>query len=419
MVSFIHAADIHLDSPLLKLERYEGAPVEALRGASRKALDNLVALAVDRAVDFVLIAGDLYDGSWRDYNTGLFFASRMSRLGEANIPVFLIAGNHDAASRMTRSLRLPDNVHQFPVDRPDTVRLDDLGVAIHGQGFAVRAVKQNLAASYPPAVAGCLNIGLLHTGAMGGNYHAPYAPCTLDDLRSRGYDYWALGHVHERKVLCERPYVAFPGNIQGRHVRETGPRGCFHVVFDGVDPTVRFRALDTIRWEILQVDASGCEDGFAVLDRFQDLLLDRLAENGGLPLAVRVEIRGQSPAHGDLSARPGRWVNEIRLAGADVSGGRVWIEHVKMATSDPAGIDPRTADGPRGEILAFLEDLRTDPTGPLHPEGLLSDLIKKLPRELKEGEEGIRPDDPEWLAEMLDTVRPFLLQRLSARRPDS
>ena len=163
MVSFLHAADLHLDSPLRKLERYEGAPAETLRSATRGALDNLVALALDRAVDFVLIAGDIYDGSWRDYNTGLFFASRMSRLGEADIPVFLIAGNHDAASRMTRSLRLPENVHQFPVDRPDTVRLDRLGVAIHGQGFASPAVKENLAAAYPPAVPGYVNIGLLHT----------------------------------------------------------------------------------------------------------------------------------------------------------------------------------------------------------------------------------------------------------------
>ncbi len=419
MVSFLHAADIHLDSPLLKLERYEGAPVEALRSATRRALDNLVALAVDRAVDFVLIAGDLYDGTWRDYNTGLFFASRMSRLGEAGIPVFLIAGNHDAASRMTRSLRLPENVHTFPVDRPGTVRLADLRVAIHGQGFATPAVKQNLATGYPPAVPGHFNIGLLHTGAMGSNHHAPYAPCTLDDLRTQGYDYWALGHVHERKVLCERPYAAFPGNLQGRHVRETGPKGCLQVIVENGDPSVRFRPLDTVRWEVLRVDAAGCDDGYAVVDRFQEILSDRLAENGSVPLAVRVVIEGRTPAYDDLAARPERWINEIRLTAADASGGRVWIERVDTTSASPGRTDPHPADGPLGEILSFLEDLRSDPVGPLQPEALLSDLIKKLPRELREGEEGIRPEDPAWLSEMIESVGPLLLARLSGREPES
>lgn len=418
MVSFLHAADLHLDSPLLKLERYEGAPVEALRSATRRALENLAALAVDRGVDFVLIAGDIYDGTWRDYNTGLFFASQMSRLGEAGIQVFLVAGNHDAASRMTRSLRLPENVHRFPVEEPGTVRLDELGVAVHGQGFATPAVNRNLAAGYPPALPGYVNIGLLHTGAMGGNHHAPYAPCTLDDLRSKGYDYWALGHVHERKVLSERPFVVFPGNIQGRHARETGPKGCLSVTIDGAGPEVAFHPLDAIRWEILRVDASTCQDGFAVLDRFQDLLSDRLAENGGLPLAVRVEIAGATPAHGDLAARPGRWVNEIRLAGADAGAGRVWIERVNIRTSPPPGIDPPDADGPLGEILTFLDDLRDDPKGLLDPEALLADLMKKLPRELKEGEDGIHPDDPDWLAGTLESVGPLLLERLSSRKPD-
>jgi DNA repair exonuclease SbcCD nuclease subunit len=108
MIRFLHAADIHLDSPLTGLERYEGAPVEELRGATRRALENLVELAIERELDFVLIAGDLYDGDWKDHNTGLFFVDRMNRLREAAIPVVIISGNHDAANRMTRSLRRPD-----------------------------------------------------------------------------------------------------------------------------------------------------------------------------------------------------------------------------------------------------------------------------------------------------------------------
>ena len=225
-ISFLHAADIHLDSPLKGLERYENAPVERIRGATRRAFTRLIDLAIEKRVDFVLIAGDLYDGDWRDYNTGLYLVRQLGRLRDARIPVFVIAGNHDAANKMTRMLRLPDNVRFLAHDRPETVRLDDLGVAIHGQSFAKAAVTENLAAAYPAPVSGYINIGLLHTGMGGADGHERYAPCTLEELRLRGYDYWALGHIHARQVLCNDPPVVFAGNVQGRHIRETGPKGC-------------------------------------------------------------------------------------------------------------------------------------------------------------------------------------------------
>jgi len=139
---FLHTADIHLDSPLQKLERYEGAPVEALRQATRRALENLVELAVAEQVAFVLIAGDLYDGDWKDYNTGLYFVSQMRKLREAGVAVYIIAGNHDAENRITKTLRLPEGVHFFPTDGPDTVHLVDPDVAIHGQGFAAPSVRK-------------------------------------------------------------------------------------------------------------------------------------------------------------------------------------------------------------------------------------------------------------------------------------
>src|SRR5829696_667564 len=136
MLKFLHAADVHLDSPLRGLERYDGAPVEEIRGAARRAFENLVDLALAEEVAFLLLAGDLYDGDWKDYNTGLFFAAQMRRLEEAGTPVFVISGNHDAASQITRVLRPPDNVKVFSTRKPETVELKGLEVALHGQGFA-------------------------------------------------------------------------------------------------------------------------------------------------------------------------------------------------------------------------------------------------------------------------------------------
>ena len=222
---FLHAADIHLDSPLQGLAGHEGSTAERIRTATRDAFDQLVGLAIQEQVAFLIIAGDLYDGDWRDYKTGLFFVSQVGRLHKAGIPVYLLYGNHDAESQITRRLTLPENVSVFNSRKPQSFRLDDLDVVLHGQSFRQRDVTDNLALTYPEPVAGAFNIGVLHTGLGGMGSHENYSPCSLNELVNKGYDYWALGHVHQAKVLHERPHVVFPGNLQGRHVRETGAKG--------------------------------------------------------------------------------------------------------------------------------------------------------------------------------------------------
>ena len=157
--------------------------------------------------------------------TGLFFISQMVRLRDAGIPVYLIAGNHDAANKMTKTLEMPDNVHMFSAKRPQTLTLGEIGVAIHGQSFATEAVTEDLAARYPANASGMFNIGLLHTCATGSGEHERYAPCTLDGLRGKEYQYWALGHIHKREILHRDPLIVFPGNLQGRHIRETRAQG--------------------------------------------------------------------------------------------------------------------------------------------------------------------------------------------------
>ncbi len=420
MVTFLHAADIHLDSPLLKLERYEGAPVDALRGATRRALENLVELALSIPVDFVLIVGDLYDRDWKDYNTGLYFAAQMSRLREADIPVFLIFGNHDAASRITRTLRLPANVRQMPSDRPATIRLDTHGVAIHGQGYTAPKVTRDLSAAYPPRLDGYFNIGMLHTSANGREGYEPYAPCRIEDLVGKGYDYWALGHVHEREIIHETPHIVFPGNIQGRHIREVGPKGCCLIeVDDGNNVNLEFRALDVIRWARLGVDISSASDGDAALDLFCDALETALAEADGLPLAARVELTGPCRAHDILSGDADHWIQQIRATATDLSGGQVWIEKVKFNTR-PVQRDKgdHPPDGPVGELLRMLETAPSDPEILRELGTLLDPLWKKLPHEMKSNGYMIGPDDDRWLAEKLESVGSLLLHRLMSRGGD-
>ena len=187
-MKFIHTADIHLDSPLLGLAAYKDAPADLLRTVTRDAFTQLVDEAIEETVDFMIIAGDLYDGSWKDYNTGHFFCREMGRLNKAGIPVYLLFGNHDADSEMTKKLTLPPNVHQFENRKASTFRIEELKVALHGRSYKEAATVENLATSYPAPVAGWLNIGVLHTALEGYAAHANYAPCSLAELIAKRYD---------------------------------------------------------------------------------------------------------------------------------------------------------------------------------------------------------------------------------------
>jgi DNA repair exonuclease SbcCD nuclease subunit len=421
-MKFIHTADIHLDSPLKGLEKYEGAPVDEVKVAVRRALENLVKLAIDEAVDFVLIAGDVYDGNLKDHNACLFFTKQTIQLRDAGIAVYLISGNHDAASKMTKSLRLPNNPDGSEMRLSSTVpvtvqssRLNELGVAIHGRGFAKQAEVGNLAAEYPRAVPGQYNIGLLHTSLSGLEGHEPYAPCSLDDLRSKGYDYWALGHIHTREEICEEPHVVFSGNIQGRHIREQGKKGCYVVTVDEQHRTsLKFEPLDVFRWHTCNVDAEGAASAEEVVINFSNQLLTLLQDSDPLPMAVRVIVSGSCDAHRLIGADPRRWEAEIRAAALDVSSGSVWIERVKWRTKPEKPLDHAAlADGPLGDLLEYLNRCRSDDEELQEFNEQFDDLRKKLPRDFWNEAVGfLSENSSDWLQETLKQVEPLLIARL-------
>ncbi len=365
---FLHAANIHLDSPLHGLSRYEGLPVDEVRSATRSAFDNLVQSAIDEAIDFVVIAGDLFDGDWRDMGTGLYFAKAMGRLDQAGIPAFLLAGNHDAASVISRTVPWPPNVRLFGSRRPETHRLPAISVAVHGQSFATQAVTENLVLAYPPGEEHTFNIGLLHTALSGRQGHAGYAPCSVDDLRSRGYDYWALGHVHEFEVVSEVPYVVFPGNIQGRTIRETGAKGAVLVdVTDGEVTSIERIELDVIRWARLDVDCTG-----ARMEEVGDLLRAALIGLHGSnvsdrPLIARVTMTGESPDCGAVKDRSATLRDDVRAIASSISPD-LFVEKVRVEMSEPA----RTTVTIGGDLGAMIDEAAGDP-----------DLVAAIGRDLE------------------------------------
>ena len=420
MFKFLHCADVHLDSPLKGLDRYEGAPAEEFRRSTREALANLVERAVAEEVAFVLIAGDLYDGDWRDHGTGLYLNLQMARLRDEGIPVYAIRGNHDAESQITRHLSLPENVTVLGAETPETVVIEGHGIALHGQGFATRAVTANLSEAYPARVPHLLNVGLLHTCATGSDGHANYAPCTVEGLRSKDYDYWALGHIHKRDLLHRDPPIVFPGNLQGRHARETGPKGATLVtVEDGRITKHEAIALDVVRWAVARVDLGGAIDLDDALGRVADGLDDAIAAADGRRLAVRFELVGACPAHDVLATKSDQAEAEIRKSASDRHRDRAWVEKVSLKTRPVRELDRES--GPIAGLLKLIDELRSDPerlSALSAPE--IADLKKKLPRPDPDGldPDPFEVDTPEMLAEALEAVGSILLDGLSVREAD-
>lgn len=335
MFRFIHAADPHLDSPMIGLKSREDAPAGALRSATRRAFQDLVRLAIAEEIDFLVIAGDLYDRDWKDYNTGLFLRNEMSRLRDAGIPVYMIYGNHDAASIITRKLSFPENVHDFSSRAPECKSLPDLPVTIHGYSFPNRSVMENLVPRYPDPVSGHFNLGILHTSLSGSEGHDTYAPCSLEDLSRKGYDYWALGHIHKPEVLYTDPWIVYAGNCQGRSVKETGPRGCRLVtVNDSLEVAeAEWRDLDHVRWTVLESDLSGIEDEEEAFEIVFRKMNEAIEHAGDRLVAARVIFTGATPLHGKLHGNFDRFEAEVLGRAQDVGQDSLWIEQVKVATT--------------------------------------------------------------------------------------
>lgn len=323
--SFLHAADLHLDTPFTNVGGFPDAIGDALREASLEAWANLVEEASRRRVAFVLLAGDLYDGAQRGLRAQRAFLQGVTRLADEGIRTFLVHGNHDPVVEGWSAIRdLPELVTSFPTHQVGSVAFEAGGeqVVVHGISYATAATTENLALRFPAADRPGFHVGLLHANVGGPTTgHRDYSPCSVEDLRRTGYQYWALGHVHGRRVLCEgEPWVVYPGNLQGRSTKPTeqGPKGAVVVsVSHGVAAAPEPVALDRIRFQDLSISIDRYRDVAGLLDQ-----LERLADPGahqGRSLVVRATIEGSGPLHGELAppARQAEILDELRRRGTE------------------------------------------------------------------------------------------------------
>lgn len=414
MFKFVHAADVHLDSPLRGLSRYESAPADSIRDACRRAFENLVDLAIEEEVAFVLLAGDLYDGDWKDYSTGIFLSKQMGRLGQHNIQVFAVSGNHDAANRMTKALDSPANMTIMSSRKAETIRLDDLAVAIHGRSFGTQHVDENLAAGFTAAEKGMFNIGLLHTSLDGREGHAVYAPCSMDDLRSKGYQYWALGHIHKQETVSEDPWIVFSGCIQGRHIRETGSKGCVLVtVDDGAVISLEKCPLDVLRWVECKVDLTNITDTREVLDGVRKSIESEKEKADGRPMAMRFRFEGATSLSDELAAYPERFEQQIKALGAEIADADLWIERVEIAVVGKRDLESTLSDDDAfGKLLTDILSIPDNPTEIYGLKNVIADLRQKIPPEVFGPDSVLNLNENQAVERLVKAAKQMLVGRL-------
>ncbi len=402
---FIHAADLHIESPLARLGVKDPAVAARFARANRAAVEALVKETIASEARFLIIAGDIFDGDWKDVSTGLFFARALGELHRAGVPAFIVKGNHDAESIMSRSLIYPDTTFVFPANKAETRTLAALRVAVHGRSFAARAVPDDFVASYPARREGWLNVGVLHTALDGARGHEAYAPCAVEDLRRFGYDYWALGHIHAAEIVSRDPWIVFSGNLQGRSVRETGAKGAMRVtVEDGRIVDVEPLCLDAARWAHEAIDVSACANEREASPLIGAALARAQNEAGGRPLAVRITLTGTSPAHARLIAHREAIEDEARAIGFQISGD-CWVERIKIATEAPARATVQVADPDALDIEGLLAAAAADPEFATAVAQITASVADRLPRDLR-GE--ISGDDPRAIARRAALARDFL-----------
>lgn len=367
--SFVHAADLHIDSPFRGVTADSPAVAEALYSSTFRAFDAVIETTLEREADFLLIAGDVYDGQDRSLRAQLRLRDGLARLDGAGIQSFIVHGNHDPLDGHVSALGWPTRAHFFgrklesvPAAGPD----GNAVATVSGISFPKKEESRNLAAKFRRQESGLFQIGLLHCNVGGDTVHENYAPCTLDDLRTAGMDYWALGHVHTRSLVSEAPWVVYPGNIQGRSIREQGARGCYHVRVDehGL-VTPEFVPVDVVRWNELQVSI----DGIETMDALERALLEKVetasAGADGRALVCRLSIAGRGPLHGELrhDGTAGQLLERVRERFSNEDP-FVWVQRIGIDSRPQVDLDERLGrQDLLAEVLATAKECRDAPGG--------------------------------------------------------
>ncbi|MER8434216.1 metallophosphoesterase family protein [Mesorhizobium caraganae] len=352
---FVHTADIHLDSPLRSLALRNPELGELIGNATRRAFVNVVDLCLSEQVDALLLAGDLYDGDQTSMKTARFLAEQIRRLDQAGIRVFIIRGNHDALSKITRELTYPETVKVYG-GRAEAISID-LGdratpVVIHGLSFAQAQCPESLVGKFKTRVDGAVNIALLHTSLAGTPGHDSYAPCNVSDLEAAEFDYWALGHIHKRFVSTGRCTIVMPGMPQGRDINESGPKSVSLVtIADDRTVHVEEKFTGIAQFERVVVDLSGIENWRDMATAATRKLEAAREAASSEHLVIRLSFTGPTALAWQLRHD----ADLVKTQAEDRASviGRTWIEKIEMQCTNLVSGDSVAGD-PLVELRALV-----------------------------------------------------------------
>jgi len=364
-VRFVHAADLHLDAPFKGVDATDQRVGDALIASTYDALDALVAVCIGHDVDFLVIAGDVYNASERSLRAEFAFRDACVRLSEVGIAVYIVRGNHDPASGRTAGLTLPANVHVFSGAEVERVVFEREGrpaCALYGRSFRTREEKGNLAAAFSRDPADVLAIGVLHTNVGGRTDYEPYAPCSLSDLRAARMDYWALGHIHKPEVLSSEPPAAYSGCTQGLTPNESGPRGCRVVSLSRDGVSAEFVPTASVLWDRTHLDVGEIEDIDGVVGALGAAVDAAARAAGDSPVVMRIDLTGRSAVHGAL-ARPGASADilaEVRASALERDPW-VWVDRIMDDTRPAVDIEIlRAGEDFAGDLVRLADELLAD-----------------------------------------------------------
>lgn len=341
---FLHAADLHLDSPFRGMTDVPSPIRNRVRESTFDALRQLILIAIRENADFVLISGDVYDLADRSLRAQIRFQQAMEELAEKRIPVYIAHGNHDPEDGRRASLSWPDKVHFFNSKEVETIPVTDRnGIClahVHGISYPTSSVTANLAMQFNVKDPSVYNIGVLHANVDGDQGHDNYAPCGKTELIQSGMQYWALGHIHTRQVIHSEPHIVYPGNIQGRSVRETGPKGCYIVDVTETGITkLSFHPTDSLRWFDEAIAIASIRTEQELMNAVERHMEQVRTAAGGRPSIVRFTFQGRGQAHRWLAK--GTHLQELltelrneqrRAAAEDEHAPFVWIQDCKVLT---------------------------------------------------------------------------------------
>ncbi len=406
MFRFIHTSDLHLDAPLRSLALKDQALSELVGTATRLALERIIDICLEEKVNALLIPGDLYDGDMRSMKTAAYLIHQMERLNEKKIFVYIVRGNHDAESVITKELEFPPNVTVFP-GHGSVEYINEYEVAIHGVSFAKPHAPESLLPKYSPPVSDWFNIGLLHTSLTGAAGHDDYAPCSVKDLQSHGYDYWALGHVHKRQIHAEQPYVVMPGMPQGRDIGESGAKTLTLVTVDDGVVSLEERHTSIVEFSRVSCSLDGETDWRSAVNNIVMVIkesVDRLSSKHNV---FRISLEGRTPLAWQIRRDYDLLLEQVSEAVKPI--GSVWIEKIENCLAHPE-TEQNTANAQQ-ELHLLMQSFSEETSSSERVLQVVDEFVGNLPPD-------VRREFGDTETERLDIVKALLresVEDISAR----